>query len=111
MFKSLQAVLLDLGSRIEKQHQKRGVKKICCHTFCCSHEFHKIEYYFIFEMLKKKIWVNFQRIIEVFTQKIVTKLSKIWGLGSGGPGVKKAPAPGSRIPDPESQIPDLDPQH
>jgi hypothetical protein len=46
-------------------------------------------------MLKKKIWVNFQRIIEVFTQKIVTKLSKIWGLGSGGPGVKKAPDPGS----------------
>ncbi len=29
-------------------------------------------------MLKKKIWANFQRIIELFTQKIVTKLSKIW---------------------------------
>jgi hypothetical protein len=29
-------------------------------------------------MLKKKIRANFQRIIEVFTQKIVTKLSKIW---------------------------------
>ncbi len=28
-------------------------------------------------MLKKKIWANFQRIIELFTQKIVTKLSKI----------------------------------
>jgi hypothetical protein len=23
----------DLGSRIQKQQQKRGVKKICCHTF------------------------------------------------------------------------------
>jgi hypothetical protein len=32
-----------------------------------SHEFHKIEDYFIFEMLKKKIWPNFHRIIEVFT--------------------------------------------
>jgi hypothetical protein len=29
-------------------------------------------------MLKKKIWANFQRILELFTQKIVTKLSKIW---------------------------------
>jgi hypothetical protein len=25
-------------------------------------------------MLKKKIWASFQRIIELFTQKIVTKL-------------------------------------
>jgi hypothetical protein len=29
-------------------------------------------------VLKKKIWANFQRIIELFTQKIVTKLCKIW---------------------------------
>ncbi len=29
-------------------------------------------------MLKKKIWANFQRITGLFTQKIVTKLSKIW---------------------------------
>jgi hypothetical protein len=45
-------------------------------------------------MLKKKIWANFQRIIELFTQKIVTKLSKIWVWN---PGVKKAPDPGSAI--------------
>jgi hypothetical protein len=64
-------------------------------------------------MLKKKIWANFQIIIELFTQKIVTKLSKIWvwDPGSGirdpgpgknlyripDPGFKKAPDPGSRI--------------
>jgi hypothetical protein len=29
-------------------------------------------------MLKKKIWASFLRIIELFTQKIVTKFSKIW---------------------------------
>jgi hypothetical protein len=29
-------------------------------------------------MLKEKIWANFQRIIELITQKIFTKLSKIW---------------------------------
>jgi hypothetical protein len=64
-------------------------------------------------VLKKKIWASFQRIIELFTQKIVNKLSKIWiwdpgseirNPGSGknlfripDPGVKKAPDPGSRI--------------
>jgi WD40 repeat protein len=55
-------------------------------------------------MLNKKIWANFQRIIEVFTQKNVSYLSKIWvwDAGSGknlfripDPGVKKAPDPGS----------------
>jgi hypothetical protein len=34
--------------------KERGEKKIDCHTFFCSHKFHKIENYFIFEMLKKK---------------------------------------------------------
>jgi hypothetical protein len=64
----------DLGSRIQKQQQKREVKKISCHTFLCSHKFHKIVNYFSFEVLKKKIWANFQRIIELFTKKIVKKL-------------------------------------
>jgi hypothetical protein len=45
---------LGLGTRIQKQQQKRGVKKISCHTFFCSHKFHKIENYFIFGMLKEK---------------------------------------------------------
>jgi hypothetical protein len=31
------------GSPIQIQQQKRRVKKICCHTFLCSHKFHKIE--------------------------------------------------------------------
>ncbi len=74
-------------------------------------------------MLKKKIWANFQRITELFTQKIVTKLSKIWAWDprSGirkkpipDPGVKKAPDPVSRIrnsdPDPDpAQNLDADP--
>ncbi len=70
------------GSRIQKQQQKRGVKKICFHTFFCSHKFHIIENYLIFEMLKQKIWGNFQRINELFTQKIVTNLSKTPDPGS-----------------------------
>jgi hypothetical protein len=62
-------------------------------------------------VLKKRIWANFQRIIEFFTKKIVNKLFKIWSLDPGSeirdpekthsgsritdPGVKKAPDPGS----------------
>jgi hypothetical protein len=70
--------ILDPGSRIQKQQQKRGVKKNFSHNFLCSNKFHKIVNYFSFEVLKKKFWANFQRIKELFTQKIVTKLSKIW---------------------------------
>jgi hypothetical protein len=109
----------DLGSQIQKQQQERGMKKICCHTISCSHKFHKIEKYLIFEMLKKIILANFQRIIKLFTQKIVNKLSKIWvkdqgsGIRDAGsvknlfrisdPGVKKAPDPGvKKAPDPRS---------
>jgi hypothetical protein len=68
----------DPGSRIPdlKTAIKERDKKICCHTgtIFCSHKFHKIVKYFSFEMLKKKIWANLQRIIELFTQKFVTKL-------------------------------------
>jgi hypothetical protein len=84
-------------------------KKICCHTFLCSHNFHKIENYFGLEVLKKKIWANFQGIIEIFIQKIVTKLSKIW-IWDPGSEIRdpKKTYSGSRIqgskkaPDPES---------
>jgi hypothetical protein len=47
-------------------------------------------------MLRKKIWTNFQRIIELLTEKIVTKLSKI---GVWDPG------PRSWFLDPENTIP------
>ncbi len=41
-------------------------------------------------MLKKKIWANFSRITELFTQKSVTKPPKIWVWD-----------PGSEFRDPE----------
>ncbi len=51
-------------------------------------------------MLKKKIWANFQRIVEFFTQKIVIMLSNIWvwdpGSGIRDPGSGKTYS-GSRI--------------
>jgi hypothetical protein len=71
----------------------------CCGSgMLCSHKFHKIPNYFSFEVVKKKIWANFQRIIELFTQKIVTKLSKIW-IWDPGSGIRD---PGSEIRDPGS---------
>ncbi len=88
----------DPGSK--NSSKREGWKKNCCPTFLlfCSPKFHIIENYFIFEMLKKKNWANFQRIIELFTQKIVTKFSKIcvWDPGSRIQGSKK-----HRIPDPD----------
>jgi hypothetical protein len=77
---SLILIFTDPGSQIpdpETATKEMGEKN-CCYTFFCSHKFHSIENYFIFEMAKKKIWTNYQRIIELFTQKIVSKLSKIW---------------------------------
>ncbi len=66
----------DPGS--EKQQQKRGAKKkFVVIPFFVATNFTKFNY-FIFEMLKKKNWANFQRIIELFTQNIVTRVSKIW---------------------------------
>ncbi len=72
----------DLGSRItdpKTATKERGEKKFVV-------KFHKIENYFIFEMLKENIWVNFQRIWE---------LSQNMGLVSG---IRKKP-----IPDPGSR--------
>jgi hypothetical protein len=56
-------------------------------------------------MLKKKIWPNFQRIMELFTQKIFT-YSQIWVSGDPGSEILE---PGSgknqfRIPDPGSRV-------
>jgi hypothetical protein len=85
----------DPGSN--NSNKREGLKQICCHTFLCSHKSHKIKHYSSFEVLKKKIWANFQRIIELFIKKTVTKLSKIWvwDLGSGKNRFRN-PDPGSR---------------
>jgi hypothetical protein len=71
------------GSRIRIPDPKTatkgtGEKNICCHTFLRRHKFYKIENFSSFEVLKKNFLANFQRIVELFTQKIVTKLFIIW---------------------------------
>jgi hypothetical protein len=75
----------DFGSRIpdpKTAMKDIGEKKTIVISFFGVVHFTKLNY-FIFEMLKKKIWANFQRIIELFTQKIVSKLSKIWAWDPG----------------------------
>ncbi len=87
--------------------KERGEKFFFCHTFSFSHKFHKIVKYFIFGSLKTKIWANFQRIIELFTQKIVKNM----GLGSEIRDPEKTYS-GSRIQwSKRHRIPDPDPQH
>jgi hypothetical protein len=50
-------------------------------------------------MVKKKIWANFHRIVEVFTQKIFNMLSNIgFGIRDPRSGIWKKP-----IPDPGSR--------
>ncbi len=51
---------------------------------------------------RKKIWASWQIIIVLFTQRIVTKLSKI-KVGDPGSGKKPIPDPGiKKAPDPRS---------
>ncbi len=49
--------------------KERG-EKIVVLPFFVATNFTKIENYFMFEMLKKIIWANFQRIKELLTQKL-----------------------------------------
>ena len=70
---------------------------------------------FYFLNAEEKNWASFQRIIEIFTQKFVTKLYKIWGWD---PGSGKKPIPDYRSQirvqgqkGTWSRISDPDPQH
>ncbi len=79
--------------------KERGDNKFVVIPFFCSHKFHKIEHYFIFEMLMIKIGANFQRIIDFFTRKIVVEISKICVWDPGSEIQKEKTYSGSRIPD------------
>jgi hypothetical protein len=67
--------------------------------FYVATKFNKIVNYFSFEVLKKNIWANFQRIIELFAKKL-SKSSSKYGPGIRDPGSGKNPF---RIPDPGSR--------
>ena len=102
----------DPGSRIPdpKTATKERGEKICFRTFLCNEKFRKIENNFSFEVLKKKIWANFQRIIELFTQKLSPSSQK-YGFGirdpRAGKNLFRIPVQGSK----RHRIADLVPQH
>jgi hypothetical protein len=100
----------DPGSK--NSNKSEGWKKIVVIPFFCSHKFHKIVNYFIFEMLKKKICANFQRILELFTQKLSLSSQK-YGFGIRDPDRDPEKTySGSRIQGSKRhRIPHPDPQH
>jgi hypothetical protein len=65
----------DPGSK--NSYKREGWKKFLVIPFFVATNFTKYNF-LIFELLKTKGWAKFQRIIDLFTQKFVTKLSKIW---------------------------------
>ncbi len=100
----------DLGSRIPKQQQKRGVKKISCNTvpFYVATNFTKLKIiiYFSFEVQKKKILANFLRIMELFTV-FTQKMSLVSEIRDPEKTYSGSRIQGSK----RHRIPDPDPQH
>ncbi len=88
------------GSRIQKQRQKRGVKKKLLSYLFCSHKFHKIEKCFILTCLRKKFG-QFSKNYRTFYPKICHLAFKNMGLGSG----IRDPRSGNRDPGTEIREP------
>jgi hypothetical protein len=93
------------GSRIlifthpgsKNSNKREGWKNLFFHTFFVATNFTNLNIITFLICWRKKFWPNFPRIIKVFTQKIVTKLSKVrvWDPRSGTR-EKPIPDPGSR---------------
>ncbi len=98
----------DPGSRIpypgsKNSNKREGWKKFDIILFC-SHKFRKIEYYFIFEMVKKKFFGPiFKELFKFLPKKFSLSSQKyLFGIRDRG-----SPIQGSerhRIPDPRSRI-------
>jgi hypothetical protein len=87
--------------------KEMGQKKIFSYFFVVTN-LTKIEYYFIFEMPKKKIWANFKELLK-FLPKKFSLCSQIYGFGIQDPrsGKNLFRIQGSK----RHWIPDPDPQH
>ncbi len=86
----------DLGSRIQQQRSKRRRGK---NRLFYSNQIQKNFTLFYFWTCIEKKWANWQRIVVIFTQKIVTKLSGIRDpkLKKSYPGSRGGKGTGSRI--------------
>ncbi len=74
--------------------KREGWKKIYCHTCFCSH----LTIFYFWNAEEK----NLGQFSKLFTQKIVTKLSKIW-VWDPRSGIRKKPIPDPGIQDPDPQ--------
>jgi hypothetical protein len=84
-------------SRIKKYQQKRGVKKkFVVLPFFLATKITKLKIMLVlkFELVKKKIWANLQRMIELSTQKSSLSSQK-YGFGIRNPEKKPMPDPRS----------------
>ena len=105
----------DPGSK--NSNKRQGWKNFFCQTIFCSQKFHKTEFYFIFDMLKKNV-AQFSKNYWSFYPKNCHQALKNIGLGSGirdpRSGIRKKPIPGPGSRGQKgtgSRIPDPDPQH
>jgi hypothetical protein len=69
----------------KNSNKREGWKKNLLPYLFSQPQFHKIENYFIFEMLKKKMWANFKKIIKLFTQNLSLTSQQYW-FGIRDPG-------------------------
>ncbi len=76
--------------RSKSSNKREGLEEICCHIFFCRHNNHKIDNYFIFELVQKKNLGQFTKN-NFLPQKLLTSSQK-YCFG---------------IRDPEKPIPDL----
>jgi hypothetical protein len=87
--------------------KERGEKN-SCHVFFCSHKFHKIKNYFIFEMLKKTFRPIFKELYKFLNNKLSLSFQR-YGFGIRVLGKTYS---GSQIQGSKRRlIPDPDPQH
>ncbi len=102
-----------LRSRIQKQQQKRGMKKIVVKSFFVATNFTKFKIILFWNGEENNLGQFSKNYVELFTQKIVNKLSKIrvtdpWsGIQDPGSRIRKKPIPdpgsrGQKAPDPRS---------
>ncbi len=70
---------------LKTETKERGEKKFVVIPFFVTINFTKFKIIFFFEMLKKKIWANLQRIIENFLPKKLSLSSQKYGIGIRDP--------------------------
>ncbi len=92
------AVIPDLGSWIrdpgsKNSYKREGWTQFVVIPFFVATNFTKFKLFYFWTAEKIKIGAKFQRIKELFTQNVVTMLSKIWVWD-----------PGSEIRDPEKSL-------